>query len=377
MNSKKKIIRATTIATSLETFCKDLLKELSKDYEVVALSSPGDTLDFVGQRENVRTIGVKMERHISPINDLVSLFKLIKIMRKEKPWLVHSMTPKAGLLCMIAAWITRVPRRVHTFTGLIWPTATGITRRILMFTDKILCACATHIIPEGEGVRRDIIAGEITKKSMKVLANGNVKGIDLDHYSLSNDVMMEASKLKKVGTFTYIFVGRIVRDKGIHELVDAFVKVHQEKPYTRLILVGRSEPHLDPLSHETQHIINTHPAIEAVGPQKDVRPWFAVADALTFPSYREGFPNVVIEAGAMGLPSIVTDINGANEIIIAGENGIIIPSHDTNALYNAMIEMHDNNKMREKMATNARPLVAQRFDCHIVRKALYDFYNTL
>lgn len=377
MNSKKKIIRATTIATSLETFCKDLLKELSNDYEVVALSSPGDTLDFVGQRENVRTIGVKMERHISPINDLASLFKLIKIFHKEKPWLVHSMTPKAGLLCMIAAWITRVPRRVHTFTGLIWPTATGISRRILMFTDKILCACATHIIPEGEGVKRDIIAGKITKKPMKVLANGNVRGIDLDHYSLSNEVITEASKLKKTGTFTYIFVGRIVRDKGIHELIDAFVKVHQERSDTRLILVGRLEPELDPLSDETQHIIDTNKAIEAVGIQKDVRPWFAAADVLTFPSYREGFPNVVIEAGAMGLPSIVTDINGANEIIIAGENGIIIPSHDTNALYNAMIEMHDNNKMREKMATNARPLVAQRFDCHIVRKALYDFYNTL
>lgn len=377
MIQKKKIIRATTIATSLETFCKDLLKELSNDYEVVALSSPGDTLDFVGQRENVRTIGVKMERHISPINDLASLFKLIKIFHKEKPWLVHSMTPKAGLLCMIAAWITRVPRRVHTFTGLIWPTATGISRRILMFTDKILCACATHIIPEGEGVKRDIIAGKITKKPMKVLANGNVRGIDLDHYSLSNEVITEASKLKKTGTFTYIFVGRIVRDKGIHELIDAFVKVHQERSDTRLILVGRLEPELDPLSDETQHIIDTHKAIEAVGIQKDVRPWFAAADVLTFPSYREGFPNVVIEAGAMGLPSIVTDINGANEIIIAGENGIIIPSHDTNALYNAMIEMHDNNKMREKMATNARPLVAQRFDCHIVRKALYDFYNTL
>ena len=377
MIQKKKIIRATTIATSLETFCKDLLKELSNDYEVVALSSPGDTLDFVGQRETVRTIGVKMERHISPINDLASLFKLIKIFHKEKPWLVHSMTPKAGLLCMIAACITRVPRRVHTFTGLIWPTATGISRRILMFTDKILCACATHIIPEGEGVKRDIIAGKITKKPMKVLANGNVRGIDLDHYSLSNEVITEASKLKKTGTFTYIFVGRIVRDKGIHELIDAFVKVHQERSDTRLILVGRLEPELDPLSDETQHIIDTHKAIEAVGIQKDVRPWFAAADVLTFPSYREGFPNVVIEAGAMGLPSIVTDINGANEIIIAGENGIIIPSHDANALYNAMIEMHDNLEMQKKMTTNARPLVAQRFDCHIVRKALYDFYNTL
>ena len=178
MNNKKKIIRATTVATSLKTFCKDQLKELSQNYDVIALSTPGEDLDFVREREGVRTIGVTMERHMSPFKDLVSLFRLIKVMYKEKPWLVHSMTPKAGLLCMIAAWVTRVPRRVHTFTGLIWPTATGLSRRILMFTDKILCACATHIIPEGEGVKRDLISGGITKKEMNVLANGN--GVEVD-----------------------------------------------------------------------------------------------------------------------------------------------------------------------------------------------------
>ncbi len=377
MNQKKKIIRATTIATSLKTFCKDMLKELSERYEVVALSSPGEDLEYVGKREDVRTIGIKMERRISPINDLVSLFKLIKIMRKEKPWLVHSMTPKAGLLCMMAAWITRVPRRVHTFTGLIWPIRTGVSRRILMFTDKILCACATHIIPEGEGVKQDLIAGKITRKPMKVLANGNVRGIELDHYTCSEEVLNEASKIKKDGVFTYIFIGRIVKDKGIHELIEAFVKINNERPNTRLILVGRFESQLDPLSTETQNIINTHKAIETVGAKNDVRPWLAAADVLTFPSYREGFPNVVIEAGAMGLPSIVTDINGANEIIIPGQNGVIIPSHDADALYNAMLEMHDNNAMREQMASKARSLVAQRFDCHIVRKALYDFYYSL
>ena len=193
----------------------------------------------------------------------------------------------------------------------------------------------------------------------------------------SDEVMAEANKIKSDNIFTYIFVGRVVRDKGIHELVDAFVKVNKERPNTQLILVGRLEPELDPLSPETQQIIDSHKAIKAVGTKDDVRPWLAAADILTFPSYREGFPNVVIEAGAMGLPSIVSNINGANEIIIQGENGVIIPSHDTNALYNAMIEMHDNNSMREEMASKSRTLIAQRYDCHIVRKALYDFYNSL
>lgn len=377
MNHQKKIIRATTIAASLKTFCKDLLKELSIKYDVIALSSPGEDLEYVGQRENVRTIGVEMERRISPLNDLVALYKLIKIMYKEKPWMVHSMTPKAGLLCMMAAWITRVPRRVHTFTGLIWPTKTGLSRQILMITDKILCSCATHIIPEGEGVKRDLIAGRITKKPMRILANGNVRGIELDYYNRTEEVLNEAIKIKKEGIFTYIFIGRIVKDKGINELIEAFVKINKERPDTRLILVGRFEPQLDPVSSETQNTIKTHPAIDAVGAKDDVRPWLVAADVLAFPSYREGFPNVVIEAGAMGLPSIVTDINGSNEIIIHGENGLIIPSHDSHSLYKAMLEIYDNNAMRNHLASNSRQMVTQRFDCHIVRKALYDFYDSL
>lgn len=179
---KIKIIRATTIPMSLKAFCDGMLKELSEKYEVVAVSSPGEDLDFVAQREGVRTIAVPMERHISLWNDLKSLIRMIGVFRKEKPYMVHSMTPKAGLVCMMAGWLTRVPVRVHTFTGLVWPTSTGLKRRILMLTDKILCACATHIIPEGQGVMDDLRNGGITKKPMKVLGYGNVKGVDMEYF---------------------------------------------------------------------------------------------------------------------------------------------------------------------------------------------------
>lgn len=377
MQKKKKIIRATTVPTSLDTFCREQLRELNERYEVVAVSSPLPELEVVANREGVRTIAVKMERHISPWHDLKSLIKMIYVFAKERPWMVHSMTPKAGLVCMVAAWITRVPKRVHTFTGLVWPTATGMTRKILMTTDRILCACATHIIPEGNGVKRDLIEGGITRKSMKVLANGNVRGIDLEHYNRTEEVMQEAAKIRKEGVTTFIFIGRVVRDKGMHELVDAFVRLHKLHSNTRLILVGPVEPELDPLNAETQQVIDAHDAIEAVGSQKDVRPWLAASDVLVFPSYREGFPNVVIEAGALGLPSIVSDINGCNEIIIPNENGVIIPSKDADALYEAMLEMHVNETDRMRMASNARKSMATRFDCHIVRRALYYFYDSL
>ena len=377
MSKKKKIIRATTVPTSLETFCKDQLRELSEKYEVVAVSSPLPELDFVSKREGVRAVGVKMERHISLKNDLKALWQLYKLFRREKPWMVHSMTPKAGLLCMMAAWMARVPKRVHTFTGLVWPTATGLGRVILKTTDRILCACATHIIPEGNGVKQDLLNGKITRKTMKVLANGNVRGIDAEHYSRSSDVMACANEIKDPNVLTYIFVGRVVRDKGIHEMVNAFVKLHNLYNDTRLILVGSPEPKLDPLSEDVQQIISLHEAINAVGVKADVRPWLAAADVLVFPSYREGFPNVVIEAGAMGLPSIVSDINGCNEIIIPNENGLIIPSRDENALYEAMRYMYENSEHRAEMASHSREMVISRFDCHIVRKALYDFYSSL
>ena len=377
MQKKKKIIRATTVPTSLETFCKDTLRELSQRYEVVAVSSPLPELDVVATREGVRTIAVKMERRISVKNDIKSLWQMYKVMRRERPWMVHSMTPKAGLVCMVAAWLARVPRRVHTFTGLVWPTATGLSRMILKTTDRILCACATHIIPEGNGVKQDLINGKITRKPMMVLANGNVRGIDLEHYDRTPQVMECAKSIRQEDVTTFVFVGRVVRDKGIHELVEAFVKLNKEYPHTRLVLVGRPEAELDPLNEETQQIIESNKAIEAVGEQDDVRPWLAASDVLVFPSYREGFPNVVIEAGAMGLPSIVTNINGCNEIIIPGENGVIIPPRDADALYEAMKDICENDEKRVYLTKNAREMVASRFDCHIVRRALYDFYASL
>lgn len=369
--TKKKIIRAATIPQSLSGFCSGILKELTSEYEVIALSSPGEVLDKVGRQEGVRTIGVPMERHISLLKDLKSLWRMWHVMRREHPDMVHSMTPKAGLICMMASWLARVPRRVHTFTGLVWPTSTGLKRRVLMVTDWLTCACATHIIPEGEGVKGDLLTHHITRKPIKVLGYGNVRGIDLDRYK------PEEARDERRGGFTFVFVGRIVRDKGINELVAAFDRLHQRHADTRLVLVGRREDDLDPVKQETLDRIDRGDGIEAVGAQSDVRPFYADADALVFPSYREGFPNVVIEAGAMGLPSIVTDINGSREIIIDGQNGVIVPPQNEEALYQAMERFVEHPEELKAMAANARPLIASRFEQGYVRKCLYDFYHEI
>jgi glycosyltransferase involved in cell wall biosynthesis len=366
----KKIIRASTIGLSLNIFCKDLLRELADEgYEVVALSSPDEDLREVEKREKVRAVGVQMERRMSPLKDIVSLVKLVRVFAKEKPDMVHSMTPKAGLLCMVAGWMTGVPVRVHTFTGLVWPTAQGLSRRILMLTDKITCMCATHVVPEGEGVKLDLQRC-ITKKEMKVLGYGNVRGINMDEWKrrvCRRDGLM----------LTFVFVGRIVRDKGVDELVAAFVKLNRIYSNTRLLLVGPYEEHLNPVQSGTKFLIDTCECIEAVGAQKDVRPFYEQSDVLVFPSYREGFPNVVIEAGAMELPSIVTDINGSREIIEDGRNGLIVPARDEQALFEAMKWIVEHDEERNAMAAHARPMIASRYEQSYVRGCLKNYYKEI
>lgn len=374
---KPKIIRACTVPMSV-IFVTGMLPELQERYEVVLLSSPGHELDEAEENFGVRGVRVPMERHISFGCDFISLCRLVCVFLREKPAVVHSMTPKAGLLCMIAAWLTRVPVRVHTFTGLVFPTATGFKRKILMLTDKLTCACATHVIPEGEGVKNDLLRNGITKKPMKVLGYGNVRGIDMVRYDRRPEVMALAQKIRKDDVFTFVFVGRIVRDKGINELCQAMALLSGIAP-VRLLMVGPYEDDLDPISQPSKDIIENNSSVEYLGSKygDELLACYAAADCFVFPSYREGFPNTVLEAGAMGLPCIVTDINGSREIIVQGENGVVIPPKDADALYQAMLDMIRYKVAREQMAANARKMIASRFEQGFVRKCLLDYYDEI
>lgn len=372
MRDKKKIIRAVTVPLSL-CFCRDvMIKMRAMGYNMVAVTSPGPELDDLRDKDGFRCVAVPMQRHVSIVSDMKSLVRMICVFRKERPWVVHSMTPKAGLLCMVAAWLTRVPVRVHTFTGLVWPTATGLKRRVLMMTDRITCACATHVIPEGRGVMDDLRRGGITRKPMRVLGYGNVMGVDMTRFSPARFAQRERG-----GMFTFLFVGRIVHDKGINELVAAFVRLHANHPSIRLVLVGNYERSLDPVSDDTQRLIDTNDAIEAVGPKygDDLPRAYAAADCFVMPSYREGFPNTVLEAGAMGLPSIVTDINGSREIVENGKNGFVVPPRDAAALHDAMERMLTDDETRQRMARKARPMIASRFDRDFVQQCQIEFYK--
>ena len=379
---KSILFRTATISMSLNVLLKGQLKFLNQHYDITAISGSDDFLLELKQREGVEVFDIEMQRQIAPVEDLKSLWKLYKYFAKEKPLIVHSITPKAGLLTMMAAKMAGVPIRMHTFTGLIFPSRTGLMQKVLINMDKLLCYCATNIYPEGKGVKADLIQYKITNKPLKVLANGNVNGIDKDYFNpelYSSEDKMELRKELGIleNDFVFIFVGRLVRDKGINELIAAFLKLQSNTKKVKLLLVGSFENDLDPLNTETIRAIQECNTIITVGFQEDVRSYYAFSDALVFPSYREGFPNVVLQAGAMGLPCIVTNISGCNEIIIEGQNGTIIPVKDESAIFNAMIKLSSDKDYYSVLKSNARKMITSRYEQQVVWEALLAEYKSL
>jgi glycosyltransferase involved in cell wall biosynthesis len=247
-----------------------------------------------------------------------------------------------------------------------------------MITEKLTCMASNHLLPEGNGVK-GALQEYITKKEMTVLGYGNIRGINLKTFDRTPEVLKVASKLKIDGVFTFLYVGRIVKDKGVDVLITAFCRLHGEYPETRLVLVGPYEDKLNPISDDTHVAINTFSAIEAVGLKMglELLAYYAASDCFVFPSYREGFPNVVIEAGAMSLPSIVTDIFGSNEIVEDGVNGLIVPPQDSVSLYDAMKRIFNDAFLRTSLANKARPMIASRYEESFVQKCLIDYYHQI
>jgi glycosyltransferase involved in cell wall biosynthesis len=376
---KYKLIRTSTVSMSLDILLKGQLAFLNNFYSVIAVSGADDYLQNVANREKVKTISVGMQRQISPIKDFISLVNLFLVFKKEKPLIVHSITPKAGLLSMIAGYIAGVPIRIHTFTGLIFPSKTGFTKQVLILMDKILCRFATNIIPEGNGVKNDLLKYKITNKPLKIIANGNVNGVDTTFFNpelVSNEEKLKLKKQLSISEddFVFIFVGRLVKDKGINELIAAFSILSNKNKNCKLLLVGNFEQELDPLKFKTINEIKLNKNIISVGFQTDVRLYFAISKCLVFPSYREGFPNVVLQAGAMNLPSIVSDINGCNEIITNKLNGIIIPSKNEDVILEAMNSVL-NIEFYNSITKQSREVIVNKFEQKIVWEAILAEYR--
>jgi len=352
-------------------------------YNVTAVSSDIDYLKQCALKENVDYHHLEMSRRITPLNDLISLIKLTKYLLRTKPLIVHSHTPKAGIISMMAAKIANVPLRLHTVAGLPLMEASGIKQKILIFVEKLTYSCATNVYSNSAGMRDFILENNfINKDKIKILANGSTNGIDTSYFSNSN--IAEPTKeelIKKLGIrkqdFVFVFVGRLVGDKGINELVIAFKKMLAYNSNIKLLLVGHQENELDPLTEETLTEINSNKKILAVGYQNDIRPYLSISNCLVLPSYREGFPNVVMQAGAMGLPSIVTNINGCNEIIIDKINGLLIESKNSTDLENAMNNLCIDPLLYDKLKSSSRHLITSRYEQKKVWNIILEEYREL
>lgn len=380
---KPKLIRITTVPMSLNKLLENQLRFMNERYHVIAVSSNKEKLEAVGEKEGVETFHLEMTRKITPIKDLVAVFKLYSFLKKENPLIVHTHTPKAGTVGMIAAKLARVPNRFHTVAGLPLLEVRGIKRRLLNVVEKITYFCATNVYPNSKGLKQIILNQNFAPKNkLKVIANGSSNGIDINYFNplLYSEEQIK-NKRKELGIdqedFVFIFVGRIVKDKGINELVDAFNNLSQNKKNVKLLLVGPLEEDLDPLKILTKEKIKINKHIISVGYQEDVRLFFAVSDVLVFPSYREGFPNVVMQAGAMNLPSIVTNINGCNEIIEEGVNGKIIPVKNVDKLQEVMSYFINSPDEFLKLKANTRQLISNRFKRVIICEALLTEYDNV
>lgn len=379
----KKLIRITTVPSSLRSLLKGQHRFMNSHYKVIGVSSAGDALGEVSQNEGINTHAIEMTRSITPLKDLKSLYQLYTFFKQEKPFIVHTHTPKAGTLGMLAAKLAGVPHRLHTVAGLPLLETTGIKRKLLDIVEKATYACSTGVLPNSLGLKKIILEQQYTSfEKIKIIANGSSNGINVTHYDSSLVTETTKTQLKTDLGITendtvFIFIGRLVKDKGINELVAAFNKLSQQNNHVKLLLIGHKDSQLNPIHTSTQTLISQNQHILELGVQYDIRPYVAIAHILTFPSYREGFPNVVLQASCMNLPCIVSDINGCNEIITHNKNGIIIPPKNTQALTNAMTYLLKMPEIRLKMTQHARANIIKNYEQKHVWEALLTHYNTL
>lgn len=377
----KKLIRITTVPLSLEKLLENQGQYFKAFYDITFISSNPEQLKQTAEKQGVSYFPLGMTRKITPLQDLRCLIQLYHFLRKEKPLIVHTHTPKAGIVGMLAARLAGVPIRLHTIAGLPLMETKGLKRWLLILVERITYFCATKVYPNAEGLLKFVLQNRLApRKKLKVIGKGSSNGIDTSYFSKDEVEETKVSSLReslkiKSSDFIFCFVGRLVGDKGVNELVHAFCEVQNEIPGAKLLLVGPYETDLDPLEKITQKRINTNPNIITTGFQADIRPYLVLSDTFVFPSYREGFPNVVLQAIAMEVPCIVSDINGCNEIIREGETGAIVPPKQPQPLVDKMVLFYHEKNVVQKFINTAKSEVATNYDRLQFWKSLLEEYK--
>lgn len=368
----------------MNVILKGQLAYLNQSFEVIGATAPFfNYFDEIAEREGIKLYSVDLTRRITPIRDLGALLKLIYIILRERPDIIHTQTPKANLIGIMAGFICGVRVRLLSIVGMPVYKEAGIKGRLLKLLDTLSFRMATHIYPNSRGLFKHYNKWPLVQKKLGFIGNGSSNGIDFDYF---NPIVVDVTELNRLRLetglkkehFTYSFMGRVVNDKGIIEMVDAFLSFCdlEEFKNSRLLIIGPLRDSDDPIPVKYQNLLKTHPKICHVGLQRDVRPYLMLSNAFVFPSHREGLPGSLMQAGAMELPLLASDIIGNKEIIDQAD-GILFPVKDTIALAKVMKEIFQNEEKREYMVNAVRIKMKQLYDQKYYWKALKEEYLKL
>ncbi len=379
--NKDKLVICTTVPDTILYILKGQPKYLKQYFDVIIITSKSVKSKLISEKEGVIVYEVAFKRNINFLFDILSLIQVAILLFRIRPKIIHSYTPKAGLISMLSAFILRVPVRIHTFTGLIFPNQIGFKKAILILMDKLICLCSTKIIPEGLGVKKDLVSYNISRKNLEIIGNGNISGVNTSFFS-SMEINYEDAIIKLginpdllANKFVYCFIGRLNVDKGLNELFDAFVSLPHN---TCLLIAGDLDKGGNSISMELINKLKTNSRILCLGFVEDVRLVLKLSNVLVLPSYREGFPNVLLQSLSMRVPAIATNISGCNEIIINNFNGWLIEPKNHIELAKKMYFTYTiAENYFEKIRDNSRTSIVERYEQSYFRKELVSMYNNL
>ena len=378
-----KLIRITTVPISLKLLLAGQIKFLrDQGWEVLMVSADGRELPQVIKAEGSKHEIIPFTRKITPFQDLKCLWQLYQLIKREKPDIVHTHTPKAGLLGMIAAKLAGVRIRIHTLAGIPYMVAEGGKRGLLENMEKLTYSHATHVWPNSNGLKNFVIENKLCPPDkLTVIGKGSSNGVDLKKFNrevLKENHLVAATMriLPGEDDFIILSVGRLVKDKGIQELVDAFLS-SKIVGKSKLVLLGSFEQDLNPLDPETIKIITDHPRIVQIDWTDHVAHYLALADVLVHPSHREGFPNVLLEAGAMELPIICSDIIGNTDVITQQKTGLIFPVKNVEVLKEAMEFAYVKRDKMAELAANLYREIIENYDREKIQREILTQYQLI
>lgn len=374
-----KVCFISAIPLSLVAFMKPHIKILSNNHQIQLVSNgkKTDVLELLDKNVSFKGLGIK--RKISIFSDFSNLLKMWYLLRSNKTDIVHSITPKAGLLGMLAGYCSRTPVRIHWFTGQVWATKKGMSRTILKNIDRLTAMCATHLLVDSPSQRDFLIKEKVVKDVSKltVLGYGSVCGVDLQIFkpSLKNKERIKNDLKIHKDAVLGLFLGRLNHDKGVIELAKAFKIAAGICPDFHLLIVGPDEANMkDTLDKVLFDVIDR---VHYVGFTNDPQLYMSSADVFILPSYREGFGSSVIEAAACGLPSIGSNIYGLSDAIVNDVTGLLVPAKDISQLSKAMIRLVTDTDLRLKMGKQALERVKKHFDQKVLAELLSAYYSNL